>query len=400
MSLNFDYLVVGNEPQGLWFLTRLTHAYQKAKAPLKLGWLKSEQIIEKLPFPRALSNQFAIKTEGHWNIELISKEKHFIWSKESVQKKFPELFKAPITAEVLYKYDDLYAYALGLWQVFGRSLSIHPTTLLKNALQCLELADWDPLNDLPDSVEQLSLGAGNTAKLDEFKKTFKITLLDGTSLTTENLILNSSIQSNISLIRNQPLREKALLNKNTLHSKALYPIYLQAPSIAINEALKPLTLYFESLNLPNPDTEIFPIFKYPTEDQIKLKTLISSYKNFSSASLKTDVEKNLKVLHHLFPFLSEYLESCTPYYAHDCLPEDKRTAVLQYFEENRIEKYRMSYSHFVTKHKRIYNIGSDRGSENIYPLGALGVTRNLILEILSQHPALLPLKKNLPQDYI
>jgi hypothetical protein len=391
---------VGNEPQGLWFLTRLTHAYQKAKAPLKLGWLRTDQIIEKVPFPRSLASQYAIKTEGHWNIELISKEKHCLWSKEVVQKKFPELFKGPITAEVLYKYEDLYAYALGLWKVFGRSLAIHPITLLKNALQCLDLADWDPLKDLPESVEQLTMSSIQTSKLEEFKKTFKITLADGTSLTTENLVLNMSVNSNLSLIKNPALREKALLTKTTLHSKSLYPIYLQAPTIAINEALKPITLYFESLNLPNPDTEIFPIFKYPTEESVTLKALVSSYKNFSSQSLKSDVENNLKVLNHLFPFLSEYLESCTPYFAHDCLPEDKRASVLHYFEENRIEKYRMSYSHFMTKHKRIYNIGSDRGAENIYPLGALGVTRNLILEILSQHPALLPLKKNLPQDYI
>src|SRR4051812_34151963 len=90
-TADFDCVVLGNEPAGLWLLDALDKQQN-----LKLGWAREQEphsdfLMRKLAVPTPVARAFGLSTEPAWNPELIFPGRSFEWNQEKLKSLCPEL---------------------------------------------------------------------------------------------------------------------------------------------------------------------------------------------------------------------------------------------------------------------------------------------------------------------
>ena len=103
IPLEFDLLVLGNEPGGLWLIREFSKLYsheasikQTNKTQANLGWLKLSDPPSGLYLPKTTAHHFNIETKNLFSAEIASTQSLFRWSPEKVFNHFsslPKVFK-------------------------------------------------------------------------------------------------------------------------------------------------------------------------------------------------------------------------------------------------------------------------------------------------------------------
>lgn len=91
----FQCVVLGDEPAGLWILRRLRELAPEAR----LGWVSYEQIPPPVCVPVSLARPFRLKELGpSWSAEIVTPSRTLPWSAEALRAAFPELPPISTTA--------------------------------------------------------------------------------------------------------------------------------------------------------------------------------------------------------------------------------------------------------------------------------------------------------------
>src|SRR5690349_17248665 len=91
----FDYVILGDEPAGLWLARRLTEHLADAAVPPRIAWVSFEANHQPIPFPKKLADSFGLTSQDVWSAEVVTPERAMPWEDAALKAAFPELTPVP-----------------------------------------------------------------------------------------------------------------------------------------------------------------------------------------------------------------------------------------------------------------------------------------------------------------
>jgi hypothetical protein len=402
----FDCLVLGDEPAGLWALNRLAHS-SPPKGSWRLGWVSLTKRPVGACIPVRLMNFLGLTSGNAWTLEIVTPEESFLWEEKALESRFPGLdlnqfqflsHKGEIRprardlskiASLIRRYPELFIYAGGVWKFMGRSDRMRPENLVWGALLCSELVTWHAADEMPTSVTRIAIT--ENAPENSIEEIRKVSALknDGLLLKlrgrepilTRKLILNASLGRLISAtVERKELIHSLNLDGDISSPVATYPLILRVKSQSIPCPVRPLTLYFETSEIPDLDSEVWPIQRIDLADgTTEIVLWVSALKDISLEGVLDNFRMGMKRLNRLFPFLSTcLLEVGVPLAMDSCFTLEQRNQVRSIISNSAVEVYGLTTIDTSTRMKNLYSLSPFVHCELPYPLGPLQQVRRIV----------------------
>jgi hypothetical protein len=412
----FDCVVLGDEPAGLWVLNQLGRL--GVSGPI--AWITFGAASRGTAVPTRLASHFQLTIGDPWSLEIYSPHETLLWDSKTLESRFPGLHlnefqfispKGAITpsrrdleklTQLIARYPELYTYSAGIWKFIGRTEQMHTQSMVWGALMCTEMATWHPAAevatgvvrrilpfDSKDCVEKLSKVKGNGLLLK---------MRDQEPLLTKKLILNTSLgnlvtisEKSADLIRFLNVDELEV-NRKIGSPMALYPLKLKVKSQAIPAPVRPLTFYFETSDIPDVQEEVWPIQRLDLADgHCELVVWVSALKEISLEALAEKFCGAMKRLHRLFPFLASALLEIDGPLSVECGVSDERRSALQTkLELSAIELYGRTGLDTRTRLKNVSVLSPFIHCELPYPLGPLQQAQKVLTDLFVGKSAPVP----------
>lgn len=400
-------MVVGNEPAGLWLLSRFAKALGPEAARRELAWIRFPR-ASVVCTPTFLPEYSSSSVAGRpWHVELVAPEGNLVWEPDSIAKRFPELpstFCRSIIdsfsgspqishLETIRKAIRLHPELLGLssavWKFIGRTKSLQPEMLVWGALLCTELAWWDPSTTVSGQVTEFCASEWENT-LEEVKSLKRGSLFvkfrDQPAIVGRKWILNLPYRSFIRLSGSHPGLIKLLSFEEDLRAKlTLYRFCLEAEATVIPNTLMPVTVLLDTDVVPEWDTEIWP---FTVEDRGATKRV----ELFASAPTITSVNAivnrfvgGLKRLCQLFPFLSGSINHLyPPLCLESCFTQKDRIIAGRNLEQNSVELYDHTSFLTQTRHPGMLTLFPFLHCHLPYPVGPVLAARRMPEDIFGK----------------
>lgn len=404
----FDCLLVGDDPAGLWFLQKY---FTDTNGQRKLAWVTQGNDLSHTPLPTVVARHFGIHFKSSWNAELRFPRETYVWNEKEVTARFPEenlakvgelFFANPVAAyaivtRALRRYPELLSIGQAFWRVLGRTSQSRPETQVLSALLSTELCYWDPTLLLSEPIARIQAPKVEQP-VEEVKSAKGGTLVcvrGATPILAKHVVLNASLHELGRLFGSELSSKKWFtLDPELKASHASYDFSVTAARHAVPWSLKPLTLVFDESEIPDPDQEIWPLWFETSETQSHLKVSLPFSRQVSLEGVQAEFRVQMKKLNTLFPFLAKSLVSIeTPLDTESCYSEMARKLLWDRLESRCRESYSLSSLSFRTANPSVFLLGPFAQCHLAYPLGALTAAREVLVEILrrtkSKSPSLL-----------
>jgi hypothetical protein len=420
IPLEFDLLVLGNEPAGLWLLREFTRLFpedaalkQKPTGSPKVGWLRLESTTQTLPLSAAIAHHYRIAPQPVFSAEIASPRERFRWSPAEVISRFPTLppdlvsrFKASLEIPsreerkrlqtTLSQFPEILSYAQSLWKQVGKSRTMTPENLVWAALQCLELFMW-PVESLVSEIPGLSIfpieAKSPLTSIEELPKSatagasplYQVSFSSGESFLSRALVINSTVSELQTLSLKEPSLSWLSPDPQVLSPIAIYPQVLRFRGFSLPKNIQPLTLLVEKSPFPEPDLEMIPMTLESQPEGQTVTLWCTDRTDFSYEALSEKLAKAMGRFYQHFPEALEHLttQSLSPGMA-TCDSAETRGEILRQIEMSRQGLYDLSLLHVRTRKKRIYNLLSALRCSLPYPLGPLTGAQEILAELFHQ----------------
>lgn len=393
-----DYLVVGSSPGGLWLLSQLPGI---ASTTIRIGWLGAVEATRPLFVPQVAADRFQLAGSRPAASEILWNEAGIAWKREEIRRHFPELkgLERPGAEELkafkpnqwsrgtpgadrlrdlregLARYPELMGFANAFWKVFGRTDSVSPEIKLWSLLHAAELNRWHPAEGLPETIERFAID--DTSGIESIRQTpdglWEVRVAEKGTLHCRYLILSASARELASLSRAfqggsppwagvvaQPL------------ARAIYPFSVVLEKGAVPHPMRDLTLLMDSLDIPEPDTEIWPIEKEETADATRLHFWVSGRYEDGVDSLSPQFKQAVKRLNRLLPFSARRVKQFQPSLEwEECSDGERRRATHRSLQRFAWERFPFSLMEPRTRWRTLFFVGPYFYTHWPYPLGEL-----------------------------
>ena len=397
-----DFLVVGNSPGGVWLFSHLPELYGEAT---KMGWLREETNPRPLYVPTSAVKTFALQGTTPVCSEVLWPLDGLTWSTEAVAARFPKLPLATLTdaseallgltphqwgrgllntksldpiRSILRAYPELLGVADAYWKLFGKSESVQVETKLWSLFNCLSLEEWKPEAQIPPGVQPF-VCRELSQSIESVRQTadglWEIKVKGRGTLHTKNLVLALSVRQLRELssaFKFSRLPWESALSHPVDHG--LYPLKITLESDRVPAPMRDLTFLLDSFDIPEPDSEIWPIEKRKLSDPSTTELTFWVTGRFDNCldSLSESFKQAALRLNELLPFASRSIKQFSPGLQFDeCGDDEKRMRTLEAMSESFLERYSFSIMEPRTRWKTLFFLGPYFYTQWPYPLGEL-----------------------------
>jgi len=403
----FDFLIIGNEPAGLWLARRLREECASETTPPRIGWVDLGPAPETF-FPEKVASLFQlpqVDSSTLFSPDIISPERTLSWREETLSELFPELPstllgsyapKLPLTptsAEMsalrfaLRAHPELLPLAGGLWKRLGRAPNLHPETVLAAALLCTKLRVWYPAQDLPNGIDVFRLDPV-TNPLTGFtpSKTGEISIqFQGLPpLLSKKWILNVPFSELRLLAKNAPELAASLHGNPAMRSHlGLFGLDLEIKRDGLPRNLSRLTTVLETESIPDLDEEVWPLQIHTENDRTKVTLWATAPQDVSLECTLDQFRKGLGKLNHLFPFLADSVDSLSlPLGMESCFDDEARENAYRLIEARHWECYQAVSFQIQSRAPGLDSFFPFLNCHLPYPVGPLVAAQHWLTETL------------------
>lgn len=411
---DYDLVVVGDEPAGLWLLHHYTQSMQEHGGPGSLAWISLESEQRPRSIPARIGTAFDLQISESWNLEILSPQQNLIWHPDVLRKRFKDLpegtgdrvdksgkDKKKSALEELQTWDkawladmrralvknpELFSLSQAVWKWMGRSLPTVSEAQFANTLRFHDFAYWDPSAMIPKDVSRISLSTG-LHPVDEFKTPrggpTLVSFRGYGSVSAKRWVWNLPWKQLSALCRRSPGLFQ-LLNP-ALHdasgAEALYGLRIQADAPAVPVPMRPVSIYMEDWQIPDPQTEMWPVQLFSFGQTKELVLWAGAPAEVSLEATQVAFRAALKRLYRLLPFLPSMTKAMSVALDSECsFHEQTRAAWFERLYETRIELYRGSVGNVGARHSAFTLLIPAIDCHLPYPLGTLMAAKNLVRE--------------------
>jgi len=391
--------VIGDEPAGLWLLGRL-HRMTQGKA--RLGWVSFTTFPPATAIPQAVAQAYDIALTETWSPEILIPGESFVWDERHLRARFPELafeklyagalepsraiFK--LAGETLRRYPELLGFSQGLWKSFGRSSSPEPERALLGALLATRAGWWNPAATLDMAIKRvhLTLGMQVLENIRVLKQgLLALHLRNYEALVAKKIVFNFSRHDLTRLFGSAEAMRLLNLDERLVADRALYPFRLIVDMKALPPGLSPLSVYFDTENIPDPDSELWPLWRRDGDEAAELTLWTTAGRQTSLEALQAKFREGMSRLNRLFPFLSRSIvEFKVPLGMETCFSPAARQAVTETLENEAEELYPLTWLQTAGKLKNLFVVGPFSQCHLSYPHGPLAAAETLLKQIVEK----------------
>lgn len=404
MSEEFHYIFLGEEPAGLWLASRLHELHATVGLPARIGVIGFGHPVSVF-FPKSLAHGFGIEPGPVWSPEIVSPERTFRWEKEKLLSTFPVLQEsafdpaadlgaassAPLQLDLvraaLRRHPDLLSLASGIWKFLGRARCLQAESLVRSALLCTELFEWTAVDELPDTVERISVDLWET-RLESARamgsRRIEIKFENRDPIRAQKCFLNLSFRALERISGSRRHLWDAILCDRSLRSpETLYSLGATLDAKGIPGNVRPLTVWLDSEEIPDFTTEIWPLrVSSPPEGGRKVELWASGPNEPSVDAVLDQFRQGVKRLNRLFPYFSRSLQGLTvPLSVETCHGEELRNAVEETIDATAVETYRLTSFQTTTRWKSLEGLFPFLSCHLPYPVGPLIAARHWLREL-------------------
>lgn len=403
----FEYVVVGNEPAGLWLLSALEKAHRQFGEQPKAAWICLGNEPAPVALPSKLGKAFDVDGVDHWSVELLTPERSIEWNAKTLASMFPELPAIDTAREVLdsltspsvpemtavrnaiAKKPELIGFAQGVWKSVGRTQQQLPEAAVHYSRFLTELQWWSPEKSLSTSVERVLLDPRENAM-----EAFKPRKADGASIrfrnfgevTSRRWIWNLDMRTLMTLASKCP-ELVTLLNLQWAPARlsALYPLQLTVAPEAIPAPVPPISLLYDSELIPDPQTEIWPLTLRSVGESKQLTVWANAPGLVSTDAVLDRFRVGVRRVNQLFPFLAERLRQYSvPLTIDTCFDEAQRRAVADRLQDSSFELYEQTSFYTETRSPALMLLVPYLGCNLPYPIGTLSAARRIVSSLFAK----------------
>lgn len=395
-SEEFSYLVIGDEPAGIWCLPFLA---EYAHPPSRVGWITFSR-HSRYAVPVLWAEILGVNPLSLWSCQMVTPSVTFTWNPQTVSECYPELVgsgnafmprpERTSVEKILRKYPELFFYSQALWKFLGRTDRISPQNALGASLLAQELFWWNPKDALPSFLPTLCVDNVRGLELSFTRRNQILVTIAGQTYLTKALILNLSLSQLVELNRkSRDIFKKLGLSGTQLAGCALYPLRLVVEPSAIPGLIKPVMLAFDTSEIPDIPNEVWPVEVEKHEDFKELTLWATCGNELNLDAVLDRFRLGLQSLYHLFPHLStRILGLSSALEMGSCFSHASRCEQLGQLEQARSERYCVSQMHWRTRHPYVFLLSPSLHSYFLYPLGPLYGAANLLRELLRKEKAI------------
>lgn len=414
----FSYVVLGDEPAGLWLLRRLAELLPAGE---RLLWIRFDETLAPVAVPPALARSFKLALGESWSPEILTPTSALRWRADEIARRFPELsarvsepgpgipqprltrhdvlpqprltrHEMHAVRSALRNHPELLAFAQGVWRRLGRSYNLHAETLVSGALFCAELAWWEPQRELPERVEQLRISPRDNAV--EAMKTLRDGALElgfhGIEpVVGRRWILNSPWHRLLALSRRHPDLVASLNVSEDLRAReALCALRVTVRADALPIALQPLTIRFDTDEIPDLAREVWPIELLPAPPGAATRELAlwaTVPRELSLDAALDALGQSLGRLNGLVPFVAEGIEALSvPLSMDSCFTDEQRGEALDTLERSYVELHDYTSLQTQTRLPGLKALLPSHYCNLPHPIGPLHAARRLLEDLVGR----------------
>jgi hypothetical protein len=385
----FTTVVVGDEPAGLWLMRQLYDVGIPGGKPT-LGWVRLE--VPRLPvcFPASFAKPFGISGSDTWYPEVLTPHHRLSWDPKTLSELFPELPPASrpslaMIRKTIRRRPEILAYAAGIWRVLGRTERLNPEGLVLGALHCAGLLWWDVAGDVPAGVQRIGV-IDNRNPIESMKRegtgwAMKFRQWDE-PIVAERWVFNLPLHQLRWMCRQSPELVRALrMDVSVRAPHSLFGLRVRGEKGGIPFMVRPLTIAFDTDEIPDLMHEVWPIVRRDTEQGHELTVWVSGFTEPALEATLSNFRMGMQRLNQLFPFLGRsLLQIGLPLDVDTCFSDEHRADVLDTLETGMIEYFQISRLHAQTGHRAVHALLPYIQCHLPYPLGPLFTARKLLEE--------------------
>jgi len=408
----YELVVVGDEPAGLWLLRRYSEAMAEHGGPGAMGWLSLESDHRPHSIPSLLGSAFDLQMSESWNLEIVSPQRNLIWHPENIRKMFPSLPEpvVPVSAmekktgpeelltwdkpwltevrKALQRHPELYSLSQAVWKWMGRSLPTVSEAQFLNAYRFADFAYWDPSNMVPKDVSRVSLSLG-LHPIEECtpNKTggMTISFRGFGPISAKRWIWNLPWNQLTALCRHSPqaLKLQNLSTGQACADQSLYGLRITASAEACPAPMRPVTVYLDDWHIPDPQSEMWPVQLFSFGQTKELCIWSSACTDTALEATQSSFVEATKRLYRLLPFLPTMARNFSVGLDSSCsFEEQTRAAWIENLHANRIELYQQTLSGVGARHWAFHLLVPAVDCHLPYPFGTLLAARKLVREFV------------------
>ena len=384
----FDCIVLGDDLPGLWLLRRLQEvSVGKARVCVigrgqKTNWSVPVAIAETY----GMSSQRVLSS-----LEVVFPDHAYVWDPATLLAKYPELvaldaksvllgkkkFPLDALARILRKYPELAFTSPAMWRCFAKSVnpSIELAVLASALLTEIALVSSDSI--LPPGTQSFVLSSGNGATISHIRPLpqgkVSVQLQTGEVLATRNLVLNDSYSRLAEWVGKKTESWNLLDLGDELSSRrAFFKLSVTVEKGVVPWSLRPLLFLFESDDIPDLDSEVWPVEINPGLDSDELVVWVDAPTQNSQEGLQDRFKLAMRHLGKVFPFLTTGTRSiCPPLGMETCYSAEARHRWMENLEQSRDERYERSLLGGRTRKPFLRILSPFVRTDQLYPLGGL-----------------------------
>lgn len=401
----FDCLVLGDEPAGLWLLREIGAVMAATGGNSSLGWVQLMQTNRRVPVPVSLASDYRLAISEPWHLEIVTPHATFAWSESEILSRFPRttlpkpsgpspkafLRSGAVKAagDSLRQHPELLGLSHGLWKLVGRTSRVQSETVVLNALHCRSLAWWDPMAELPETVTRVPVpqgGAGIVSISFSRRGLVSLELADQTTLLARHLVLNASSQATRAMLpRLGALAECLGTREESEPLEALYPFRLTCDAGVIPDCVPAVCALFDEDTLPDPMREIHGLEVAKVGQGRQLTVWESWPRGLSLEGLCDRFRSSLGTLHRLFPFLRDRATGYFPPLGIDsCYGEESRAKMIAELEAQSVRQYGYALITSTTRRRQVSHLPPSLHCYLPYPFGPLWGARETLSAIVGK----------------
>ena len=420
---DFDCIVLGNEPAGLWLLKEFSHrAKSNPKSKLaksivgsiKLAWLQVGPPIAPIAVPTPVARAYRIgdpsTLQTEFSAEFVTPKRVFTWDADHITRYVPEIssdfsslflkslnfpshresssLRAALTA-----HPELLDVGKALWKKVGRGVDLTGEMLLWNALLCHRFVLWDAQHPLKNENNIEVSALSGTEEISNVSPNsdgrISIEFKSGLKFRAKTLILNSSVRILSRLCRSTPqLLEWSHSPQETLSGSVHYPLRMSLAPEVLPLSLSPLTFALKSDLLPEPDSEIWQLdfIRNTSIENSQVKLWVTDRYDFSLESLLEKFRIGLSHFYKVFPkAIKEISHYSFPLNMDTCYSESQRNHHLVELESEGIESYRLTRGMVSSEQRSLFTLMPYLNCSYPYPLGTLMAAESLLRELFGKN---------------
>lgn len=401
----FDCLVLGDEPAGLWLLREVGSVMAATGGSASLGWVQLSPRTRAIPVATQLAREYRLSVSEPWSVEMVTPSATFPWNEREIASRFPGtgLPRASLhspksflrsgavraAGEALRRYPELLGLSHGIWKLVGRTSRVQPETIVLSALLCPELASWDAGTEPPESVIRVPVaqgGAGIASISFSRRGLASVELVDQTTLLARHLVVNASSQAMREMLpRLGALAECLGARDDSEPRDGLYPFRLTCDRDVVPDCVPRVCVLVDEESLPDPVEEIRGLEIADSGPHRELTVWESWPRGLSLEGLCDRFRVGLARLHRLFPFLRDRAHSYFPPLGVDtCQSEETRARILAELEASCVRQHGYALITSTTRRRQVSHLSPALHSYLPYPFGPLWGARETLSAIVGK----------------